>query len=169
MSLWLMGCFMGLTWVRTGGRFDFKEKNGWEVTFDADSQALRLSHAATGARTEGVLSFFDLDRWQGAAWRITGPKDGIQGRLSLVDPEGNVGGYLVPSCTDGALQIHVIHRREVVEGDRLFLCEREISIAITSHKSWLLLRLFHLGRCDPLPADPSNRTYFSCSCTRGRS
>jgi len=134
MFLWLMGCFMGLTWVRTGGRFDFKEENGWEVTFDADSQALRIAHAATGVRAEGVLSFSDLDRWPGTSWRITGPKDGCEGRLSLVDPEENVSGYLVPDCTDGILRLHVIHRSaqnfrgklcfegSVVLGEETFAC-----------------------------------------------
>ena len=93
--------------------------DGWSMRFVDASARLELVHAASGARVEGTVSFTGPAKVTGAgvaadaetaAWRVTDSRDGVKGRLALVDPAGNVNGYL-PVQPDGSrLSLLVYHR-----------------------------------------------------------
>ena len=85
----------------------------WTVEFQEESQLLTLTHAETQVVISGELAFTSGD----ATWRITEPQDGVHDRLALVDPSGNVQGYLRFTTQGDRLEALVYHRtRQFYEG-----------------------------------------------------
>lgn len=89
----------------------------WTVEFQESSQILTLTHAETGVVISGELGFTSGN----AAWRVAEPRDGVPGRLALVDPSDNVQGYLTFSAQGDRLEALVYHRtRQFYEGTLSF-------------------------------------------------
>ena len=91
----------------------------WRVSFADDGARLALSHADGVAIIEGHLAFEGPAAVTGAgvgrdgktaAWRVASPRDGVPDRLALVDPRGNVDGY-VSFQPDGEGVSLLVHHR----------------------------------------------------------
>ena len=92
----------------------------WSVDFAAAEARLTLSHAASGARLAGRLSFTGPEKVTGsgvaanpartAAWRVTDARDGAKRRLALVDPADNVHGYIAFQPDGDRVSLLVYHR-----------------------------------------------------------
>ena len=92
----------------------------WSVDFAPAEARLTLSHAASGARIAGRLSFTGpakvtgagvaVDPSQTAAWRVADARDGAKGRLALVDPADNVHGYIAFQPDGDRVSLLVYHR-----------------------------------------------------------
>lgn len=67
---------------------------------------IELVHAATGIALQGTLAF----RGPGGAWSVGAARDGVACRPALLDPQGNVQGYLAIGGDGGHLDILVLHR-----------------------------------------------------------
>ncbi|OGV75302.1 MAG: hypothetical protein A3K19_18515 [Lentisphaerae bacterium RIFOXYB12_FULL_65_16] len=83
---------------------------GWEIRFAADSATLECRHTDTNARIAGVVGFEHLAGDKATAWTVAPPRDGVHGRLALLDAQQNVQGYLVPQPRPDKLSLTVIHR-----------------------------------------------------------
>ncbi|MGI6400621.1 MAG: alpha-galactosidase [Thermoguttaceae bacterium] len=79
----------------------------WTVQFNEDAQLLTLSNADANVEIVGVLTF-EADGNQG--WRVGVPRDAVDSRLALLDPDGNAQGYLVFNAEGERLEARVYHR-----------------------------------------------------------
>ena len=78
----------------------------WQVTFNEVDARLELVNAAGEARVSGTLEFAS----GGKAWRVVAPRDAVKTRLSLLDPSGNVQGYVSFQGDSDRLSLLAYHR-----------------------------------------------------------
>lgn len=89
----------------------------WTATFDEAAARLELTDTAAHISLTGTLAFES----DGEAWTVAAPRDGVANRLALVDPAGNVQGYLLFIPNGDELQVMVEHRtRQFYPGTLLF-------------------------------------------------
>ena len=91
----------------------------WTWSFDGASSRLSLGDRSSGVLIEGTLCATGPSRVTGAgigdsheerAWSVCAARDGFPSRLSLVDPAGNVDGYIsFQTCEDGVSML-ALHR-----------------------------------------------------------
>ena len=86
------------------------ECSGWRLDFDASSAGVSFRHDALPGSVQGVLSFRARKDGSEEVWSLSPPRDGIPGRLSLVDTQGNVQGYVSFRADGGRLQALLLHR-----------------------------------------------------------
>ena len=85
-------------------------RGDWRVSYDPVSSTLDCVHELSSARVVAKLSF-ETEREDGTqAWSVGLPRDSGLERLALVDPEGNVQGYVAFTGAAGTLGIHPVHR-----------------------------------------------------------
>ena len=83
----------------------------WQLNFDQQTSTFTALNAGTGATVAGLLSFRTLNaEGQEEDWRIVPPRDSVANRLSLMDTEGNVQGYVVAVENGDCIEIRPIHR-----------------------------------------------------------
>ena len=116
-SFWsiLAALSVGATFADTS--WDF---GAWRAEFRNADSKLELVHADSGARIYGVLAFVGPAEVTGAgvaaedsdmaAWRVADSRDGVKGRLALVDTKDNVNGYVVLRGNGDRVSIQVYHR-----------------------------------------------------------
>ena len=93
----------GAAWQKTVG--------DWRLEFNGEGTVLACRHAAAGAEVMGGISFLAVNEGgKEEAWRVVLPRDSAKERLSLLDMQGNVQGYVVFSGSGDALDIQVVHR-----------------------------------------------------------
>lgn len=93
----------GSNWQRTTG--------AWRIDFDPERAMLTCTHDATGASVAGVLAFRAWnDGGKMDSWTVALPRDSVRDRLVLLEPDGNVQGYVVFVGQGDSLQIQVVHR-----------------------------------------------------------
>ena len=78
----------------------------WQVAFDETDGRLELTHAEGEAKISGMLGFSS----GGKAWRVAAPRDAVRDRLALLDPAGNVQGYVTFQGSGDRLALLVHHR-----------------------------------------------------------
>lgn len=78
----------------------------WTVQFDQDAQQLTLSCPESNVSIAGRLSFVCGD----AQWRVETPRDGVDSRLILVDPNNEAQGYIVFNDKGSGVEALVYHR-----------------------------------------------------------
>lgn len=89
----------------------------WTVTFDEAAGRLELTEKAREITVSGTVAFES----GGKSWTVCASRDGVPNRLALVDPAGNVQGYLLFVADGGTLQMRVEHRtRQFYEGTLSF-------------------------------------------------
>ena len=85
----------------------------WTVTFDEAASQLTLTDRDARTEIVGTLHFRSGDK----DWTIAAPRDGVEHRLALVDPGGNVQGYITFQENGSRLEMMVEHRtRQFYEG-----------------------------------------------------
>jgi hypothetical protein len=85
----------------------------WEIHYDdSDSTFLFKNGSAT---IQGTMEFISGNR----KWKIVKSRDGVSERYAIVDPEGNVQGYLITRQDGGLLKLLCYHR--TAQGYRGFL------------------------------------------------
>jgi hypothetical protein len=67
-------------------------------------------HTKTRAVFNGTLGFIQRAEGKETAWSVAAPRDGIAQRLSLIDPPGNVHGYIAVTATPNRLELRLIKR-----------------------------------------------------------
>lgn len=83
----------------------------WQVNFDQQTSVLTTLNAGTDVTIAGPLSFRALNaEGQEEDWHIAPPRDSVANRLSLMDTEGNVQGYVVAVENGDCIEIRPIHR-----------------------------------------------------------
>ena len=92
----------------------------WRADFDAAVSRLTLSHAESGTRISGALSFkgpakvtgagVAADAEKTAVWKIADSRDGVRNRLALVDPADNANGYVTFQADGDGVSMLVYHR-----------------------------------------------------------
>lgn len=89
----------------------------WTVSFDADTSRLTLQHSETNVQISGELAF-SVD---GKDWRVGLPRDAVRDRLALIDPNGEVQGYVAFQGDGDRLEALVYHRtRQFYLGELTF-------------------------------------------------
>ena len=78
----------------------------WQVTFQEADARLELVNASGEARVSGTLAFTS----GGQDWRVVAPRDAVTNRLALLDPRGNVQGYLAFQGEGDRLSLLAYHR-----------------------------------------------------------
>jgi hypothetical protein len=78
----------------------------WQVAFDEADAKLELANATGAARISGTLGFSS----GGKAWRVVAPRDAVTNRLALLDPSGDVQGYVAFQGDGDRLSLLVYHR-----------------------------------------------------------
>ena len=95
------------------------EAGRWRVSFADEGARLSLAHAGGVAAIDGTLAFEGPAAVTGAgvgrdsrmtAWRVVSPRDGVSDRLALVDPNGNVNGYISFQPDGECVSLLVYHR-----------------------------------------------------------
>ncbi len=88
-----------------------KITDGWHVEFDPDTVMLVCNHPITGAEVGGKLSFYAVrEDGKEEAWQVALPRDSVKERLALLDPAGNIQGYVTFGGSGDSLVIHALHR-----------------------------------------------------------
>lgn len=83
----------------------------WQLTFHAADQLLVVSHPDSGVELAGPLQFEGSNSdGAAAAWRVTLPHDSVTSRLALLDPDGNIQGYITFPANGDSLQFSLLHR-----------------------------------------------------------
>jgi hypothetical protein len=85
-------------------------KGGWQVFFDSESSTLECRHPVLGIRLAGPLSFTAEQNGQRAKWKLQFARDFAPQRLTLIDENNNVQGYLVIDLDAARLGLKVQHR-----------------------------------------------------------
>ncbi|NOZ22019.1 MAG: hypothetical protein GXP25_13135 [Planctomycetes bacterium] len=89
----------------------YKATHGeWQVTFTPASAKLTCRHKMSGAVVEGQLSFEATIRDSCQACTFDVSRDTVADRLAIIDPAGDVQGYLHFAAKGGALRILCMHR-----------------------------------------------------------
>ncbi|MDR2849220.1 MAG: alpha-galactosidase [Verrucomicrobiota bacterium] len=78
----------------------------WQVAFDETDAKLEFAHRLGEARATGTLAFSS----GGKPWRVVAPRDAVQRRLALLDPSGDVQGYVTFQEDGDRLSLLVSHR-----------------------------------------------------------
>ncbi|MCK5272725.1 MAG: alpha-galactosidase [Sedimentisphaerales bacterium] len=84
--------------------------NEWQIRFEEGASTLTLLHQPTGAEIAGKLSFTVKADGRLHPWSIILPRDSVSSRLSILDRQSNVQGYITVSVVGGSLHITVVHR-----------------------------------------------------------
>ena len=78
----------------------------WQVTFQEADARLELVNASGEVHISGTLGFTSGDQ----IWRVAAPHDAVANRLALLDPRGNVQGYLAFQGDGDRLSLLAYHR-----------------------------------------------------------
>jgi len=78
----------------------------WQVTFQEADARLELVNASGEVHISGTLGFTSGDQ----IWRVAAPRDAVANRLALLDPRGNVQGYLAFQGDGDRLSLLAYHR-----------------------------------------------------------
>ncbi len=78
----------------------------WQVTFQEADARLELVNASGEVHISGTLGFTSGDQ----SWRVAAPRDAVANRLALLDPRGNVQGYLAFQGDGDRLSLLAYHR-----------------------------------------------------------
>jgi hypothetical protein len=76
----------------------------WEISFDESLSRFLLKNDTV--TIQGQMEFFSGDK----KWMVTKSRDGVPDRYAIVDPQGNVQGYLVFIQGSGLLKLLFYHR-----------------------------------------------------------
>ena len=82
--------------------------NEWQIRFEEGTSTLTLLHQPTGAEIAGKLSFTVKSDGRLQPWSIILPRDSVSSRLSILDRQSNVQGYITVSVLGGSLFITMI-------------------------------------------------------------
>ena len=85
---------------------DLTTVGNWKVGFDAKSSVLTLENAANRVSLSGPLSFVSKEK----VWKVADSRDAARDRLSLVNPQGVVYGYVSFRADGDRLEMTVLHR-----------------------------------------------------------
>lgn len=95
----------------------FLALGAWTAQFNQEAQQLTLTHADSNVSISGRLSFTSSEQ----DWRIETPRDGVDSRLILVNPNNDAQGYIVFNAQGDQLEALVYHRtRQFYEGRLTF-------------------------------------------------
>ena len=86
------------------------EHSDWRPDFDAQNSTLSLRHGALQGSVRGKLCFRAGKDGGGEEWSLDAPRDSIPGRLSLIDTQGNVQGYVSFQADGSRFQALLLHR-----------------------------------------------------------
>ncbi len=78
----------------------------WQITFDESNSKLELANAHGEVRIVGEVGFSMGEK----AWKVVAPRDAVKNRLALLDPKGDVQGYLSFQNNGDQLDLLVYHR-----------------------------------------------------------
>jgi len=93
----------------------------WAVQFSPATAEFECRHSATTARVSGVLRFERRSPDGAEGWSIESARDAATDRLALVDPDGNVQGYVVFCGDADRLEILAVHRAAQAYAGRLLI------------------------------------------------
>ena len=71
-------------------------EHGWQLRFEPASATLECSQPATGTSLKGHLSFMADEKGKHVAWSILAARDFAAHRLTIVDTNDNVRGFVMP-------------------------------------------------------------------------
>ena len=78
----------------------------WQIVFNESDASLRLDNSVLKLSMEGRLAFES----EGKAWRVAEARDAARERLSLVNPQGTVLGYVSFRGDGDRLSMELYHR-----------------------------------------------------------
>ncbi|MEN6606590.1 MAG: alpha-galactosidase, partial [Bryobacteraceae bacterium] len=124
----------GLTWLpaygaakSASGPVVLGRQGAWAVTFDPRSSTLDCLHTASKTRVTGRLTFAVLRAGAAVPWSIQPARDSISSRLAIVNPEGDVQGYVTIIGDGNRLAISALPRpRQTYKGELRFFPETSL-------------------------------------------
>ena len=85
-------------------------RDGWQAAFDSRTSLLECRHGPSGTTLVGQLSFTAEQNGKRTTWTIQPGRDGVAGRLALVDRRNDVQGYVVVNGDLLRLSLTAVHR-----------------------------------------------------------